>query len=164
MPNYKDFTINYQGGNLVLNQLKLKSLAGCPEHITGDFKCNYNIITSLVGGPQRVDGSYDCRNNELTSLEGCASHIGDILLCTSNLITTLVGIHKIVKSCNKFSFRAHKISMGGIGLLLIDNLELISASSIAFGIIRTYLGTGTKGMMECRKELISKGYDNHAKL
>ena len=163
MRSYKDLNIVYTGGTMrIINPLD--SLAGCPNHITGDFSCQTNFLTSLVGGPQKVDGNYYCSINNLTDLVGCASHIGDTLKCRSNNITSLVGIHKIVKSCKSFVFDECEITEGGIGLLLISNLTDISDTKVPFNIIANYLGTGTKGMMECSKELTAKGYDNYAKL
>ena len=63
------------------------------------------------------------------------------------------------------NFDADKINEGGIDLLLISNLINISArNSEPFEIIKSYFGTGTKGMMECSKELIDMGYSSHAQL
>ena len=47
---------------------------------------------------------------------------------------------------------------------MIANLTKISKHTEPFKIISKYLGTGTKGMMECSKELISSGYNQYAKL
>ena len=79
-------------------------------------------------------------------------------------ITSLVGIHKIIKSCSIIHFHCDEIKEGGIGLLLIDNLYEISNYLAPFAIISSYLGSGTKGIMACRNELIENGYENHAKL
>ena len=164
MRSYNDLTINYQGGEFDISSKILTSLAGCPEHITGMFNCGDNKLTSLIGGPQRVGGIYDCSNNQLTDLVGCPAHIDGALYCNNNNITSLVGIHKIIKSCNIISFETGKIKVGGIGLLLINNLTWISSSVRPFNLIKQYLGTGTKGMMKCRAELIAKGYADYAKL
>ena len=169
MPSYDDLNIDYKGGDLLINMQSLNSLAGLPEHITGNLLCIGNQLTSLVGGPQKVDGSYDISHNyELTSLIGCASHIGNRLDLENNPITSLIGIHKIIKSCRAIDFNNDKISEGGIGLLLIERLTYITYSSNLgddpFEIIKSYLGSGTKGMMDCRAELIEKGYENYAKL
>ena len=165
MRNYKDLDINYQGGDLELDKRELTSLIGCPEHITGDFYCGSNYyMGSLVGGPQKVDGDYNCYGAGLTDLVGCASHIGAVLSCGGNAITSLVGIHKIIKSCATITFNNSDVSIGGIGLLLIDDLTWISSATRPFEIIKSYLGTGTKGMMECSKELKARGYEDYAKL
>ena len=164
MPSYNDLQINYQGCELDICSEKLTSLADCPEHITGQFNCRYNELRTLAGGPQKVDGDYKCYSNQLTDLIGCASHIGDTLICWNNQITSLVGIHKIIKRCSSIEFDANKITEGGIGLLLIENLIWISSNSSPFAIIEKYIGNGTKGMMACRAELISKGWADNAKL
>ena len=167
MRSYKDLNISYQGSDLYVQQKKcqLSNLDGCPEVITGSFYCCNNDITSLIGGPQKVDGFYDCDVNQLTNLVGCASHIGNTLRFRNNQkITSLVGIHKIIKSCQYMYFDCENITEGGIGLLLIENLADISDHMIPFNIIRGYFGTGTKGMMECSKELKEKGFEQYAKL
>ena len=165
MKTYNDLNKDYQGGDLDLSNEGLNSLDGCPEHITGVFNCFHNNnLTSLVGGPKQVDGNYLCGNNLLTDLVGCASHIDGRLWFRDNPITSLVGIHKIIKSCKSIVFEDSRITVGGIGLLLIDDLIHISDYSMGFKIISKYIGQGTKGMMACRAELISKGYDNYAKL
>ena len=155
---------SYQSGDLRIDMYKVDSLDGCPQHVTGDFACDQNMLTSLVGGPQKVDGYYDCSGNQLTDLVGCASHIGGTLHFPFCDITSLVGIHKIIKSCKEVSFHCAETKEGGIGLLLIENLSNISDRTKPFEIIKSYLGTGTKGMMECRSELISSGYADYAKL
>ena len=167
MPSYKDLKGDYFGDDYNISDLNvsckhLNSLDGCPDFISGSFSCSDNFLTSLVGGPQKVDGKYGCSYNPLTDLIGCASHIGENLYLNNNSITSLVGIHKIIKSCPEIYFDDYKITQGGIGLLMIENLIDISANSKPFQIIKSYLGTGTKGMMECRKELLSREYVNYA--
>ena len=164
MTKYIDLNITYIGSHLSVSNTKLTTLEGCPEHITGQFDCEYNGLTTLVGGPQQVDGYYYCSRNQLTDLEGCASHIGDTLYARHNDITSLVGIHKIIKSCNRIFIDSSDIKEGGIGLLLIANLAHISDEAEPFVIIKKYLGSGTKGMMKCRAELIANGYTQYAKL
>ena len=165
MQNCKILGPKYQGGRWYIGDNQLTSLEGSPNHITGDFECRFNLLTSLVGGPQHVDEDYNCTFNRLTDLVGCASHIGDRMIFDNNKITSLIGIHKIIKSCTNMVFDDNKIIEGGIGLLLIKNLTWISSEySEPLSTIKSYLGSGTKGMMACSKELISKGYDNYAKL
>ena len=185
MFSYAELNMQYQSGDLNILYDELSSLEGCPNHITGNFTCNhnnltslsngptnvdltftcsYNHLTSLLGGPTKVGGNYYCIRNQLTDLVGCASHIGGELNFRFNKITSLVGIHKIVKSCDGFIFDDGLITEGGIGLLLIDDLDNFSCYHEPFAIIEKYLSTGTKGMMECRKELIKKGYAPYAKL
>ena len=166
MPNCKTYGKKYKGGDFYISRKKIDSLEGCPQHITGDFACdNNNNLSNLIGGPAKVDGIYHCQYNQLTDLDGCASHIGDFLNFADNSITSLVGIHKIIKSCKKIWFDPDSIKEGGVGLLLIENLTYISTRNYpSFEIISNYLGTGTKGMMACSKELTEKGYDDYAKL
>ena len=164
MRSYKDLEMNYQSGDLDITNNLITSLDGCPQHITGDFLCVNNGLTSLAGGPQIIDKSYDCTDNQLTDLTGCASYISAELHIRGNRIKSFVGIHKIIKHCRIIYVDDEHVTEGGIGLLLIKNLEYISTDSTPFLVITDYLGKGTKGMMDCSKELISMGYTNYAKL
>ena len=169
MRSYNDLNHNYTGGNLDIRTNNLNSLESCPKVITGVFDCDNNKLSNLIGGPERVDGIYYCQYNQLTSLVGCASHIGGTLFLNGNTkITSLVGIHKIIKSCSSILFNHEPITEGGIGLILIDRLQdlpyIYGLSHNPFSIINSYLGSGTKGMMACRKELIENGYEQYAKL
>ena len=163
MPNYKDLNMYYKDGDLDIDSSELDSLTGCPNHITGNFNCASNNLTDLVGGPQQIDGDFMCDYNELTTLMGAPSKV-DVIECNYNNITSLVGIHKIIKICKEFYFDDDKITEGGIGLLMIKDLTEISMNQEPFVIIANYLSTGTKGMMECSKELKAKGYEQYAKL
>ena len=164
MLNCKTLGKYYNGGNFDISFHHSDTLEYCPQHITGGFRCDNNRLSSLTGGPQKVDGDYNCSFNSLTDLVGCASHISSELYIQDNNITSLVGIHKIIKSCNTIFLDFGKIKEGGIGLLLIENLSRITTDYKQFEIIYNYLGTGAKGMMECRKELIDNGYALYAKL
>ena len=157
---------NYTHGSIIVKDPINGSLAGSPKHIIdGNFNCTDNKITSLVGGPEIVDGYFSCDDNLLTDLNGAPRIIGAWIDFRHNpKITSLVGIHKIIKKCPDFTFNSSCITHGGIGLLLIENLARISAGAEPFKIIKRYIGTGTKGMMECSKELKAKGYDEYAKL
>ena len=164
MRNCKIIGQQYKSGRFNVQNKDLTSLEGCPQHITGDFICTENWLQTLVGGPQKVDGDYCSSYTDLTDLVGCAGYIGGSLYVGSNNITSLVGIHKIIKSCPRIQFENYKVKVGGIGLLLINDLNYISGIYTPFEIIKSYLGTGTKGMMECSKELKAKGYEEYAKL
>ena len=165
MRSYNDLNKVYKCDNLEIDFKGLNSLDGCPEHITGDFYCYGNKLVSLIGGPQKVDNLYDCSDSNITDLVGCASHIGESLNISNNRITSLIGIHKIIKSCAGLWFDCRKIKEGGIGILLIEQMTDIETHNYEpFEIIKSYLGTGTKGMMECSKELKARGWDAYAKL
>ena len=42
--------------DLNISDNKLKTLVGCPEHITGNFFCNDNDLQNLDGFPKLIDG------------------------------------------------------------------------------------------------------------
>lgn len=60
-----DFELVYQKNNL-----KIKSMEGCPKMIRQDFEFQATGISSLAGGPEEVGRIYDVESNpKLTSLE-----------------------------------------------------------------------------------------------
>jgi hypothetical protein len=77
--------------------LKISSLAGSPQTVTGDFSCSYNELTSLEGAPLTVKGYFDCSNNELTSLEGATQTVTKGFSCSHNQLTTLQGAPQTVE-------------------------------------------------------------------
>jgi len=112
----------------------------------------------------KVGGSFSCFDNKLTSLEGAPSQVGRYFACSYNQLTSLVGIHKIIKSCKEIYLYGNPIKEGGLGLLLIKDLEIIVSELPALEIIRKYLGKGKRGMIDCQTELIKAGYKDFAKL
>jgi hypothetical protein len=77
--------------------LKISSLEGSPQTVTGDFSCSYNQLTSLEGAPLTVEGYFDCSNNELTSLEGATQTVTKGFSCSHNQLTTLQGAPQTVE-------------------------------------------------------------------
>ena len=73
-------------------------------HVSGDFSCDYNILTSLQGAPSSVGGTVYCSKNKLTSLEGAPSSVGRDFFCTNNQLTSLQGAPSTVNGyfhCNE---------------------------------------------------------------
>ena len=163
MRNCKIQCIKYKSGHLDIHG-HVNSLDGRPDQITGEFDCSNNDLTDLVGGPTNISGSYNCSENRLVTLLGSPEYTSADFDCAKNNLSSLVGIHKIIKSCRVIMCSEAKITEGGIGLLLIANMEHITSKHEPFKIINSYLGKGTKGMMECSKELISRGFPEYAKL
>jgi len=129
-----------------------------------NFYCSSNNLTSLAGSPDYVEEDFSCYNNMITSLDGAPHHIGEELNCSNNQITSLVSIHKIIKSCGQIFISKNPIKEGGLGLLLIKDLEYIVSELPALKIINKYLGKGKRGMIDCQTELIKAGYKEFAKL
>ena len=50
----------------------LKSLAGCPVEVWGNFNCEKNMLKNLLGGPKEVGSNYLCSYNQIDSLKGIA--------------------------------------------------------------------------------------------
>ena len=178
---------NYSGGNLDLSYKGLYSLDGCPEHVTGHFKCAYATLPTLKGGPQTVDGDYICYNNNLMTLDGAASHVGGSFICHGNPIKTLEGIPKFIGgdfSCQdshlvslegiheqllqiggSFDVRGNHIRSHVLGLTLIKGLVEISTDKKELNrILNRHLGKGRAGMLMAQEELIEAGLEEFAQL
>jgi len=90
-------------GNFKCNKNILSSLEGCPKVVGGGFWCSNNKLTSLEGCPKEVGGDFICFGNRLTSLEGCPKEVGGDFNCYGNKLTSLEGCPKEVGSdfvCN----------------------------------------------------------------
>jgi hypothetical protein len=60
--------------------------------ISGDFKCDFNLLTSLEGGPTTVGGDFNCSDNRLTSLKGAPNVVNGNFVCSGNIeLTSLEG-------------------------------------------------------------------------
>ncbi len=77
-------------------RVKLSSLLGAPQRVTGDFRCDDNQLTSLEGAPLTVEGSFNCGQNQLTSLVGAPEKVERDFGCDGNQLTDLVGAPETV--------------------------------------------------------------------
>lgn len=133
--------------------------------IGSDFHCHGNKLTSLEGASRKVNGHFYCFDNHLTSLESAPQEINGYLNCSHNKITSLEGVHKIIHKVGRvFNVSYNPIKSGGIGLLLIEGLELIISDLPVFHLIGKYLGQGKAGLLRCQEELIEAGFEEYAKL
>ena len=69
-------------GNLsIYNNPGLKTLAGCPELVRGDFEALWLPITNCIGGPKYVGGDLYLYDTEINSLEGFPKEVhGNVFL------------------------------------------------------------------------------------
>jgi len=134
-----------------------------PVNVTNSVDLRKKKLNRLPVKFGTVGTNFNVRGNLLTSLEGAPSKV-EYFICSSNKITSLVGIHKIIKECVGIFILNNPIKEGGLGLLLIKNLEQIETDLPALDIIYKYLGKGKRGMIDCQTELIKEGYKDFAKL
>ena len=154
--------------------LKLNGeLVGCPRIVKQYFNCSHSSLTSLRGAPTEVGGNFNARSNLFPDLDGLDTTVGNILFLEENQkFISLCGVHKHLKSCRGISLNEDTLLMGGLGLILIKNLqELFLLGSLhktkaAFAIIRRCVRSeiGAKGIFKCQKELIDNGFEEYAKL
>ena len=72
--------------------LLLKGLTKLPlrfGRVTGDFYCQWNVLTTLEGAPKEVSGHFHCFYNKLTSLVGAPKEVGGNFYCYHNYLNTL---------------------------------------------------------------------------
>ncbi len=73
----------------------LKSLAGCPEEVWGNFDCSRNKLKNLVGGPVKVDCQYICFHNQIKNLKGIPKKVFT-LQANNNCLSNLKYFPKII--------------------------------------------------------------------
>ena len=65
----------------IYNNPGLKTLAGCPELVRGDFEALWLPITNCIGGPKYVGGDLYLYDTEINSLEGFPKEVnGNVFL------------------------------------------------------------------------------------
>ncbi len=126
-----------------------------------------------------TDANYS--SNRLESIKNIPACVLGHLLIYDNKITSLVGIRNEIDYCGNIDLSFNPITDGGLGLLLIDNLENVhykvgNASKyrhvfpedlkfdLALSIIRKYLPLKVKGLLACQQELIDAGLERFAVL
>jgi hypothetical protein len=87
-------------GSFALDNVKTKSLKGCPKEVGENLiinSCNY--ITNLNGCPTEVGGSFTCSNNKkLEFLRGCPKEISENISIVNNAV--LSSLRSIQKKVN----------------------------------------------------------------
>lgn len=153
---------NHVGGYFWCSGANFTSLQHAPEKVDGNFWCVSTPITSLVGGPRRVGGDYICHNTHITSLEGVARIIGGELNFIETPVTSLAGIHKQIDSIGGLIVPSDNVKSNVLGLLLLDNLSVVSSKEMWAQIVQNHLTT--KDVLDCQEELIKAGLKEFAKL
>ena len=65
----------------IYNNPGLKTLAGCPELVRGDFEALWLPITNCIGGPKYISGDLYLHDTEINSLEGFPKEVsGNVYL------------------------------------------------------------------------------------
>ena len=83
-----------------INCSNLTTLKGAPKYVEGDFYCNdCSSLTSLEGAPKKVGGYFSCKKcDSLISLKGAPEYVGETFDCTwCSSLTSLEGAPKKVE-------------------------------------------------------------------
>lgn len=75
----------YKGG--LIEQHDIVTLEGCPEIVTGMFRCEKIGLVSLKGGPKKVQGDYIAKGNKLVTLDCIELEIGGDFNISNNELT-----------------------------------------------------------------------------
>lgn len=160
-------------GDLILQQLDITSLKGCPEMVNGRFQCTLAEITSLKGGPEWVNGDYWVGNcDQLESLEGAPKYInGAAMILWNPKLEDLHNVHKHFGEIRGDIRFGNSVRRNALGLLLIKGLTRVSGfgASAIENIFNKYLpnNRGMEAVFECQEELIafnSQGSEGYAHL
>ena len=90
LTDFKGVKFGVVTGNFRCDNNMLTSIEGAPQKVGGDFWCHNNKLTSLVGAPQKVQNFY-CPGNKLTSLVGAPQEVEGYFDCSYNMLTSLEG-------------------------------------------------------------------------
>lgn len=126
---------------------ELTSLVGVPVKVGSNFYCNGSSIISLTGAPMIVQKDVYCQHTKITSLQGIGKdylqEIGRTLFlsdCT-NLKSQLLGIMR-VKKLKQIIFNSNK----EVEDIFNRHLE------------------GDRNLLDCKEELMNKGFKEFARL
>ena len=134
-------------GNVEIAANQISSLVGCPEKIKGDFLCSKNLLENFVGGPAIVLGEMDATGNPLKSLEGFPTKLEKVYLTYSPslpLLRTIVCKRVILVPTSGWKDQ---------------NLLLMKVEKI----LNKYAGQGRAGAIDCKRELVSSGFEGNAR-
>jgi len=83
---YGDLTGAMYIGDIMLIDMNLTSLEGCPKIIKGNFDCSLNKIESLEYAPKEIHGYFDFSYNKVSNFDGIPEVISGTLYCNDNNI------------------------------------------------------------------------------
>lgn len=168
-------------GDFIIGPCGLKTLAGFPQIVGGNFKVEGNDLTSLQGGPTHVGKNYNVSNNKLTSLAGAPQHVlgnfkcyqnnlqdltgGPVrveggMICDGNELTSLAGAPEHVGGTFKIDY---KLNLPLLKLCLYKNFILSMKLDQVQEILVKYAGSGRPGALMAAAELIRAGYKENAR-
>jgi hypothetical protein len=136
-----------------------------PEHVDGNFSCDYNQLTSLEDVPKSVGGSFYCNGNRLTSLEGAPKSVGGDFYCHRNQLTSLRDVHKHVKEVGG-TFYCNTVKSHVLGLFLVKGLQEVDLNNEPVNVIinKHLPSRGRTSMVVCAEELIEAGFEAYAQV
>jgi hypothetical protein len=161
-------------GDLDISHNEIASITKLPE-ITGSIRLNGNLIASWEGVlPDSVEGDLHIQDNPATDIVGNLPTIvhGDLAIGSTEPYS-LRGIHKNVRRVDDNVVVYGPVSEGGLGLLMIKNLQGIDVANNtkseyaeqnkAFAAIEK-ARVENKDVLDLQEELIDAGMSKFAKL
>ncbi len=142
--------------------------------VDGVVALNYCDLSQIPFMIDEVSEFFSVGHNLLKSFDNFPRTIGTTLDVQDNQITSLIGIHKKINECKGIILKGNPISEGGLGLLLIKNINHVvyedknmsttPRGDLALKIIHSYVQTegGRDCLLECQQELIDAGLDEFA--
>lgn len=164
----------------LLRELRLPVKFG---NITGNFSTAYVKLTTLIGSPETVSGYFDCMSNNLSTMEGAPKTVHGNFICDDNiLITSLKGSPVIGNYCQCRGL-VNLISLNFIQARYIScdwtpTLHILSGLKCEFldiqgneevtRIMQQYNNDKSQPLrsriIQCQRDLIDAGLSENAKL
>ena len=163
-----EITIDDEGlvsckGNVELKQeLKHERLPVSFDRIYGYFWCSHNQLETLAGTPRWVRGNFTCTSNQLTTLEGSLNSVGGDFWCFNNSsLRSLEGLPDISGTL----FLSYSPTLPLLRCLLAQQVEFEPSlpDKTVENILNKYAGQGRAGAIDCKRELVSAGFEENAR-
>lgn len=128
--------------------------------VSGSFQANIETLKSFENFPELIKGNLYAYDTDIDSFDGLHTEVdGGVDFTMNEKLTDWVGIYKhLIRISDRLKFDVDYIERGGLGILLIKEVqEISSGNSDVDDIFNKYL-KGDRNVLDCQEELIDAGF------
>ena len=128
--------------------------------VGGSFQANIETLKSFENFPEFIKGNLYTYDTDIDSFDGLHTEVdGGVDFTMNEKLTDWVGVYKhLIRVSGRLKFDVDYIKRGGLGILLIKEVEEISSGdSDVDKIFNKYL-KGDRNVLDCQEELIDAGF------
>jgi len=133
--------------------------------VGGSFQANIETLKSFENFPMRILGNLYAYDTGVESFDGLRTEVdGTVDITMNQKLADWVGVYKHLRRIGgTLKFDVDYVKRGGLGVLLIKELqEISSGNSDVDTIINKYL-KGDRSVLDCQEELIDAGFAHLAR-